>query len=137
MLVLLTCQKGDRLGMSYRPQFAYALEPEGFQDEDFVYVFTPSNTPGLGSTLQLGEVLLDISLLLEPGSEYRIRSIEVIDPQGIAGFRFRDAFGVQTSEVGAFVPSGAFTASGQSVPLEWEEHCLPGSALTVDLANIG
>src|ERR1039458_4101986 len=91
--------------MEYRPQFAYAPPPDGFADEDFNYVFSAFNTPALAQGIAPGQTVLDVSLPLELGAEYRIRSIDVIDPSGLGGFRFRDAFGTLLSEAGAFVPS--------------------------------
>ena len=80
--------------MGYRPQFAYPPPPDGFVDEDFEYVFSAANTPAIAGGILPGQQVLDVSLLLEKGAEYRIRSLEVIDPSGAGGFRFRDANGV-------------------------------------------
>ena len=122
--------------MSFRPQFAFET-PQGFKDEDFNYVYSAQNTPALVMGLLPGQTVLDVALPLELGAEYCIRSIEVIDPSGFGGFRFRDAFGTLLSEAGAFVRSPlAFQPSPGCIALEPELVCPGGSALTVDIANL-
>jgi len=123
--------------MAFRPQFAYAPAPEGFRDEDFIYVFSGANTPVLASGVAPGQMVLDVSLPLEKGPEYRIRSSEVIDPSGLGGYRFRDAFGTLISEDKAFVPAVlGFEPSPGCISLEPELVCPGGSALMVDVMNL-
>jgi hypothetical protein len=118
-------------------QFAYPPAPDGFKDDDFNYVYSAANTPALAQGIPPGGTVLNVPLPLELGAEYRIRSIEVIDPSGLGGFRFRDAFGVLLVEQGAFVPSPlAFQPSPGCIALEPELICPGGSALTVDIANL-
>ena len=133
--------------MGYRPQFAYLPPPDGFVDEDFEYVFSAANTQAIAGGILPGQQVLDVSLPLEKGAEYRIRSLEVIDPSGAGGFRFRDANGVLLSENGAFVPSplaynvgqpiaGISLDEAESIALEPELVCVGGSSLTVDIVNL-
>lgn len=135
------------LQVPYRPQFAYPPPPEGFIDEDFEYVFSAANTPVIAGGLLPGQMILNVSLPLEMGPEYRIRSLEVIDPSGAGGFRFRDALGTLLSETGAFVPSplaydvaslvaGLSVDFAKSIAIEPELVCPGGSALTVDIKNL-
>jgi hypothetical protein len=123
--------------MPFRPQFAYPPPPDGFADDDFNYVYSAQNTPALVQGIAPGQTVLDVSLSLELGAEYHIRSIEVIDPSGLGGFRFRDASGTLLVENGAFVPSSlGFNPSPGCIALEPELVCPAGSALTVDIANL-
>jgi hypothetical protein len=123
--------------MNYRPQLAFEPPPPGWQDVDFEYVFDALNTPAMNVPLFPGDTLLNVSLPLETDGEYRVRSIEVIDPSlGSLGVRFRDSDGVLLSPGSGFVRSGAYTRSGAAVPLEPELVCPSGSHLTVDLANL-
>jgi hypothetical protein len=118
-------------------QFAYPPAPDGFKDDDFNYVYSAANTPALAQGIPPGGTVLNVPLPLELGAEYRIRSIEVIDPSGLGGFRFRDAFGTLLVEQGAFVPFPlAFQPSPGCIALEPELICPGGSALTVDIANL-
>ena len=118
-------------------QFAYPPAPDGFKDDDFNYVYSALNTPALAQGIPPGGTVLNVPLPLELGAEYRIRSIEVIDPSGLGGFRFRDAFGTLLVEHGAFVLSPlAFQPSPGCIALEPELVCPGGSALTVDIANL-
>ena len=120
--------------MNYRAQFAFELPPEGWIDEDFEYVFDASNTPGLGTALSSGQTLLNVPLQFEPGNEYRVRSVDFIDPIGTYGVRFRDADGVLL--MAEFAPSAVFFRSGASVPVDWQIPARPGSLMTVDLVNL-
>lgn len=123
--------------MNYRPQFGFEPPPPGFEDVDFEYVFDGLNTPAMNVLLLPGQTLLNVSLPLETDGEYRVRSIEVIDPSlGGLGVRFRDSDGVLLSPGTGFVPSGVYTRSGAAVAMEPELVCRPGSHLTVDLANL-
>jgi len=121
--------------MPYRPQFAYPTPP-GFTDEEFVYSFDRSNTPSLTPGLLPGQSFLNVPLQLEKDVEYRIRSIEVIDPSGVLGVRFRDAFGTHLTYGGVWVPAGVFTKSGPGLALEPELFCPAGSSLMVDVTNL-
>ena len=121
--------------MGYRPQFAFEPAPLGWQDEDFHYVFNVLNTPGFAVGLLPGQSFLDVSLFFEKDAEYRVRSIEVIDPSGVLALRFRDAFGTYITEHGVFCPSQDFEVSMRCVEQEPELVCPPGSALTVDVLN--
>jgi hypothetical protein len=125
--------------MGFRPHFAYSPPPPGFSEDDFEYVFAAANTPMLGIPLLPGQSMLDITLgPLETDAEYRVRSIEVIDPSigQLAGLRLRDASGTLLVEQGDWVPSEVFSVSGQGIPLESELVCPGGSALTLDLTNL-
>jgi len=121
--------------MPYRPQFPFAPAPEGWQYEDFQYVFNVTNTPGFTIGLLPGEAFLNIILPFEADAEYRIHSIEVIDPNNVLAVRFRDASGTLITEHGAFVPSQVLEVSGRCIPQEPELICTPGSALTLDVVN--
>lgn len=123
----------------YRPQFAYESPPEGFRDEEFLYVFAASNTPVLGQPLLPGQFALNISFPLETDSEFHLRSIEVLDPSlgQVAGLRFRDPFGIPLSDKTDWVPSAVYEVSGQGIPMEPEVVCPPGSAFQLDLMNLG
>ena len=48
-----------------RPQFAFKDAPEGYEDQDFVYVFDASNTPALAQVLAPGQSILNIPLQLQ------------------------------------------------------------------------
>ncbi len=123
--------------MNYRPQFAFEPAPPGWEDVDFEYVFDGLNTPAMNVLLFPGQTLLNVSLPLETDGEYRVRSIEVLDPSlGGLGVRFRDSDGVFLSSSTDFVPSGVFTRSGPAVAFEPELVCPPGSHLSVDLTNL-
>jgi hypothetical protein len=123
--------------MSYRPQFAFEPPPPGWEDVDFEYVFSPENTPAMNVPLFPGDTLLNVVLPLEPDAEYRVRSIEFIDPSlGGLGVRFRDAYGVLLSPLPGFVRSSSYTRTGAAVPLEPELVCPAGSVLQVDLKNL-
>jgi len=121
--------------MPYRPQFAYETPP-GFVDEEFLYAFTRDNTPSLTPGLLPGQSFLNVSLLLEKDVEYWVRSIEVVDPSGVLGVRFRDAQGTNLSPAAVFVPSTSFTKSGPAVAQEPELYCPAGSYLSVDVKNL-
>jgi hypothetical protein len=121
--------------MPYRPQFPFPPAPEGWQDEDFQYVFNVDNTPGFAVGLLPGEAFLNVNLPFETDAEYRVRSIEVIDPNNVLALRFRDAWGTYITEAGAFLPSQVLEVSGRCIPQEPELICSPGSSLTVDVLN--
>lgn len=83
--------------------------------------------PNVASPFELG---------LEKDAEYRIRSIEVVDPSGVLGVRFRDAAGVNLSPGADWVPAASFTRSGPVLAQEAELVCPAGSYLTVDVTNL-
>jgi hypothetical protein len=132
--------KAPRL-MPYRPQYETTPTPEGYEDEEFVYVFNPENTPALGVLLSPGQSSLNIPLQLQAdGSEHIIRSIQIGNPQSNLGVRFRDPFEnyITESGVGEFVPSFSFSIpdGDNGSVLEPEIPCPPGAAILIDIANV-
>jgi hypothetical protein len=134
-------KKGAPL-MPYRPQYETAETPPGYEDEEFVYVFNPDNTPALGVLLSPGQSSLNIPLALQAdASEHIIRSIQIGNPQSNLGVRFRDPFDnyITESGPGEFVPSFSFSSpNGDSGSvLEPEIPCPPGAVILIDIANVG
>lgn len=126
--------------MSFRPQFPWKT-PEGWQDEEFVQYFDPTNTPGLSTSLAAGQSALGIPLLLEPGIEYHIRGIEIASAASdVNGVRLKDPWGNYLSD--DFVPAGAYSGGQESAPgglpvvIEGEIVCPPGGTFTVDIKNL-
>jgi hypothetical protein len=127
--------------MPYHPQYETVPTPEGYEDEEFVYVFNPENTPALGVLLSPGQSSLNIPLQLQAdGSEHIIRSIQIGNPQSNLGVRFRDPFEnyITESGVGEFVPSFSFSSpdGDNGSVMEPEIVCPPGAAILIDIANV-
>lgn len=141
MDLALLARETPRL-MPYRPQFETEATPDGYTDEEFVYVFNDANTPALGVLLSPGQTSLNIPLQLQADApEHIIRSIQIGNPQSNLGVRFRDPFDNYISESGSddFVSSYAFgsSAGDNGQVLEPEISCPRGSVFLIDIANIG
>ena len=127
--------------MPYCPQFNYPPTPEGYTDEDFVYVFNSASMQQLGAILQPGQTSLNIPLQLQAdGSEFHVREIQIGNPQVALGVRFRDAQENYINESGAGQFVGSFfysSPSGDSgAILEPEMVCPSGGAVFIDIVNL-
>ena len=114
-----------------RPQFAFKEAPEGFEDEDFVYVFDASNTPALVQALAPGESILNIPLQLQSDAEFIVRGIEVFDTSGLAQIRLRTPQGDYLQS--DWTP--ALDYAGHPVPVEPAIPCPAAGVWLLDVAN--
>ena len=114
-----------------RPQFAFKDAPEGYEDQDFVYVFDASNTPALAQVLAPGQSILNIPLQLQSDAEFLLRGIEVFDLSGTAVMRLRTPNGdyVQSD----WTP--ALDYAGHPVPVEPAVPCPAAGVFLLDVAN--
>jgi hypothetical protein len=121
--------------MPYRDQYDFCT-PEGFEDEDFEYVFNFQNTPALAAPIAPGQTSLNIPLQLQSDAPYMIRAIQVANPQSVLSIRFRDAFEQFLSD--DFVPSWCYasTQGDNGAVQEPELPCPAGSVILVDLKNV-
>jgi hypothetical protein len=127
--------------MPYHPQFSYPPTPEGYTDEEFVYVFNSASMEQLGVILLPGQSSLNIPLQLQAdGSEFHVREIQIGNAQAALGVRFRDPEEnyINESGSGQFVSSVFYSSpSGDSgAILEPEMVCPSGAAVFIDVANL-
>ena len=114
-----------------RPQFAFKNAPDGYEDQDFVYVFDASNTPALAQGLASGESILNIPLQLQSDAEFIARGIEVFDTSGLAMLRLRTPSGDYMQS--DWTP--ALDYAGHPVPVEPAIPCAAAGVFLLDVSN--
>jgi hypothetical protein len=127
----------------YRPQAAYPPAPPGWQDEDFEYYFDVSSLPAFQIALTPGQEITGLVLKLQPDAEFRLRALQVWNPNGALGVRFQTPDGQYFDA--DYVPASVFWGlplatggipGGVPVAIEPEIVCPAGSALLLDLKNL-
>ena len=68
--------------MSYRPQYAYPLTPQGYEDETFDYSFDQTNTPVLALSIVAGGQANDIMLPMQADAPFIARGILILNQGG-------------------------------------------------------
>lgn len=126
--------------MSYRPQFAYALAPDGWEDQEFEYFFDTLNA--LPPLIAPGQEFQNIVLQLHRDADFHWRAVQTSRLGGGAGlglrFRTPDGSRIEDAYVPAWNLSGypgaaAGIPGGTPVPLQDEIVCPAGSVILLDI----
>lgn len=112
-------------------QRIYPDPPEGYDFEEFEYVFNAQTAPSLGTLLAPGQQLLNIPLQLQSDTPFFWREIIVNAPQNGLGIKFIDPYGNTLSD--GYVEGWAYAGA----LVEPQIECPAGSVILVYLTNLG
>ena len=128
--------------MSYRPQYAF-VTPPGFQDEQFHYSFDSTNVPVLGTAIQAGQRVENITLQLQNDAEFILRAWKALSGSAVSNLymTIRDPYGNYLSAtplpLGNYLtPGGVQIAGSMEVPFESEIIAPAGGFFQLNLWNI-
>ena len=122
--------------MPYRDQYDFCT-PEGFEDEDFEYVFNFQNTPALAAPIAPGQTSLNIPLQLQTDSAFIARGLRIFS-ETLAPVQLREPGGKYLSPDLPPLYQSYFTfqAAGlMTVCFDDEIECPQGSVFLLYLTN--
>lgn len=127
--------------MTYRGQSPYPPAPQGYRDEDFLFIFDGFNTPALAQNLPVARPIENIALALDRDAPFLWRGTRFLTDQPGLGVRFRGPAGDLLTDgyepiYQSFFPGGFPIVGFGVVPNEPGIPCPVGAIIILDLANL-